>query len=98
MEIRSEFIVCYDVHQNRARRKLMEGLKDLGMKHLQESVFWGHLNAAERRAVLGLFRKHLDPANDLAFLAPARMKENSEKHYFGHHLSDFEAWPEVESV
>lgn len=57
MELYSEVIVTYDVADNKNRKKLREGLLDIGLSDIQKSVFWGRVNKAERKAVTRLFQK-----------------------------------------
>lgn len=76
MNVYREILVCYDVSQNRARKKIADGLKDLGMVPVQKSVFWGHLLPAEEKAALQLLRKWIEKdSDDRAFIVPAPLSE-----------------------
>lgn len=61
------WLVCYDVEDNKIRKKLFDTLKDLGMVAMQKSVFWGRLNKAELRALEREARKLVDPVTDKIF-------------------------------
>lgn len=88
MKLYNEVLVCYDVENTRRRTRLFGKLKDLGLKPVQKSVFWGHLNAAEERAVLRLFREELDEATDRAFLVRAPLAEAAQRHSFGYRFPE----------
>jgi len=84
MKLYNEVMVCYDVEDNKVRTRLFGQLKDLGLRPIQKSVFWGHLNVAEERAVLRLFREELDKATDRAFLVRTPLAEAAERNSFGY--------------
>ncbi|MCB1174405.1 MAG: CRISPR-associated endonuclease Cas2 [Leptospiraceae bacterium] len=67
-----EVIVAYDIADNKARRKLHDGLLNLGLYDIQKSVFWGRLNQAERKAITRLFSQLLQK-DDRALILPAQM-------------------------
>lgn len=74
MNLYREIIVCYDVSENKARKKIADGLKDFGMVPIQKSVFWGELLPAEEKAVLKLLQKWIAKGgDDRAFLVPASL-------------------------
>lgn len=87
MKLYNEVMVCYDVEDNKVRTRLFGQLKDLGLRPIQKSVFWGHLNVAEERAVLRLFREELDKATDRAFLVRTPLAEAAERNSFGYELT-----------
>jgi len=67
-----EVIVCYDISENKARKKVSDGLKDLGLISIQKSVYWGQLLPAEEKTVLLLLRKWVPKdADNRAFIVPA---------------------------
>jgi CRISPR-associated endonuclease Cas2 len=68
-----EVLICYDVSDSRARGKLHESLKGLGLVPTQGSVFWGLLREAEIREAHQLLRQHLDPSTDAGFVVPVGM-------------------------
>jgi CRISPR-associated protein Cas2 len=80
-----EVIVCYDMESNKSRKKLFDGLKDLGLVPIQKSVFWGRLLPAEEKAVLHLMRKWMDAkAEDRGFIVPASVSKAIEDRSIGY--------------
>jgi len=67
MSIYKYYLVCYDVADNKTRKRLFEYLKDLGLVSLQNSVFWGQLTRAEIAALRREAQKQLDPMTDKIF-------------------------------
>lgn len=47
---------------------MFEALKDLGMRPMQESVFWGYLRVAEKRAVQRLLTRYCCEESDRALM------------------------------
>ena len=92
MKIRSEVLVCYDIEDNKQRKKLHTALLDLGLKNVQKSVFWGHLNRAEQRLVSNLFKKYLSNF-DRAFLTRSNINFKEDT-IFGHRNEEFKDWEE----
>lgn len=84
MAFYTSYLVCYDVEDNRVRRKLAEFLKDLGLQPLQKSVFWGALNAPEVRSLERYVHKHLDPDTDRCFWIHTRLDEQQLKQGVGY--------------
>ena len=74
MALRTQMLAAYDVADNKARKHLMENLKDLGLVHIQKSVMWGYLSKAEQSAALGLFEELLE-SSDKAFLIRANLTD-----------------------
>lgn len=89
-QLERQVLVCYDVASTRARSKLFDALKGVGLLPLQESVFWGFLRRAEERQIGREFDKLLDPATDRAFLIPVTM---SPVHVLGYADSSFNPPP-----
>ena len=67
MGTHNRYLLCYDVEDNKTRRKLFEALKDLGLVPIQKSVFFGALNAAELRSLRRLVHSMLDAGSDRCF-------------------------------
>lgn len=84
MRIYSRYLVCYDVEDNKTRRKLYESLKDLGLVPVQKSVFLGDLNQAEIRSLDRLVRKLLDSGADRCFWIKSDLEENDLRLYLGY--------------
>ncbi len=87
--VNSEVLVCYDISDDKKRDKFFERMKDLGLLNIQNSVFWGYLNAAEERAVLKELQKHTDAESDCGFIIRASLRANVSVSTVGYTLSDF---------
>lgn len=73
MELLKEIIVVYDVSENKPRAKLFKALKNIGMRNIQNSVFWGRVNEAEKRSIRRLFSEHLNKETDRAFILETKL-------------------------
>ena len=78
------WLVCYDIEDNKTRRRLFDALKDLGMIALQESVFWGNLNQAELRAMQREAHELLDKKTDKIFWISADLQDRLQKQGIGY--------------
>ena len=45
-----KYLVCYDIVDNKRRKKFIDALEDLGLIRIQYSVFYGDLKPAEAKA------------------------------------------------
>lgn len=68
-----KYLVCYDVEDNKLRKKLADRLLDLGLVRLQKSVFYGDLKAPEVGAMKRAVRELLKEENDRCFWLPCRI-------------------------
>lgn len=76
MSLYQRYLVCYDIVDNKTRRRFTEALKNLGLFAVQKSVFIGELNQAELRSLIRQAHKLLDPKEDKAFWLPTTLDEN----------------------
>lgn len=44
-----EVIVCYDIHNNKTRKKFREALLNVGLTNIQESAYWGKVPNWQRK-------------------------------------------------
>jgi len=84
----SQVIVSYDIEDNKNRKKLFEELKDLGLKPIQKSVFWGYVLMSEKRVIKRLFKKYCDIKIDKAFMTNVVLDKDLDN-LFGYDESDF---------
>jgi CRISPR-associated protein Cas2 len=84
----AQVIVSYDIEDNKNRKKLFEELKDLGLRPIQKSVFWGYVLASEKRVVLQLFRQYCSIKTDRAFMVNANLDKDLDNS-FGYDENDF---------
>ena len=93
-----EVIVCYDVENNKIRTKLFDALRDFGLIPIQKSVFWGHVNNAEYKAIFREFNQKLNSTTDKAFVVKTRLKAHLQKSGFGYNDYDLPEWKDYETV
>lgn len=79
-----EILVCYDITSNKARRKLVKELKDMGLQNVQESVFWGRVLPAELKSVQRVFDDTLTKGEDKAFILKANFATQIKNLSFGY--------------
>ena len=82
-------LVTFDISDNKNRTKLGEALKDLGMFRIQESVFYGRLNKAERTEANDLLRTYCS-SDDKGILIPNINHEIVSKFLVGYDSEIFE--------
>lgn len=68
--MKTGFIVAYDIGNTKVRTRVFETLKDFGLKHVQESVFWGMLRVADKNAVKRLLTEACQAESDRALMWP----------------------------
>jgi len=83
-----QVIVSYDIADTKARHKLFNELKDLGLKPIQKSVFWGYLLPSEKGIIPILFDKYCQIETDRAFMVNAVLDQCLE-YAFGYDEEDF---------
>lgn len=87
-----EVLVCYDIGNDKRRRKFVKELKDIGLQNIQESVFWGRILNAEIKVILRIMDKLLQKDSDKAFLIYTNLSKQIQKNSFGY--SNFEMFEE----
>lgn len=80
----SKYLICYDVTDNKIRKKLFDGLKDLGLKDIQRSVFYGDMKPAEFGAMKRLVNKLLDKESDHCLWVQCNLSEEAVRECFGY--------------
>lgn len=83
MKYKSELIVCYDVAENKERRRFRKELLDLGLRAIQKSVFWGRLTRAETRSLRRIMND-LDSETDKAFVVPVQLAGHIKEFSIGY--------------
>lgn len=83
-QMHREVLVCYDIQDNKKRRRIAEDLKDLGLVHIQQSVFWGFITKAEESAVREICHLAIDPSRDRALLVRTDLSTNFSNKSFGY--------------
>jgi len=93
-KLHNEVLVSYDIEDNRQRTKVFRALKEVALRPVQKSVFWGHLNRAEERAVRRLLKEYCGKG-DKAFIVRACLSAQiADKNSVGYAADDFPGKPE----
>lgn len=75
-----QYLICYDIEDNKNRTKLFERLKDFGLLAVQKSVFYGELSKAEKLAIKKLLSKYC-AKSDKAIIASVNLDFNDTLGY-----------------
>ncbi len=84
MNIYQKYLVCYDIENDKTRKKFFEKMKDLGLISIQKSVFYGDLNQAEFSAMKKVVLKMLDPDSDKCFWTKCTLSDKDLGNCFGY--------------
>ena len=74
MGMYTKYLVCYDVSDNKRRKRFSDTLKDLGFIAMQESVFYGDIKNAEITALSNAVAELLDAKKDKCFWFACHLK------------------------
>jgi len=92
--LRCEYLISYDVENNKIRTQIFRELGKYGLKPVQKSVFWGYLTRAELESI----KRHLN-ANlkkmDRAFITHTNFNGRGQSYFVGHSEEDFRDWEET---
>lgn len=91
--LRHEYLVSYDVENNRIRTRIFNELGKHGLKPVQKSVFWGYLTLAELEALKRYLSTNLQIA-DKVFITRTNFNGRGQSCFIGHHEEDFRDWKE----
>jgi len=91
MRLMTEYIVAYDIEDNKDRTKLFDELKNCGLAPIQKSVFWGFITKAEATSIQKLLEKYTDNT-DRSFMIKASMCSSPKEHIIGY-SKDMFAYP-----
>jgi CRISPR-associated protein Cas2 len=89
MALYYETVVSYDIEDNKNRKKLFEALKDMSLKPIQKSVFWGRLKVAGINTLPHLFNEYCADG-DKAFYTRSSLSKEILKQSFGYKKEDFD--------
>ena len=98
MNLRHEYLIAYDIVDNRSREKIYNVLLSYGMKHIQKSVFWGLLLPAELSSVKRLFTDTLDTEHDKLFIITSNLNGQCPVYSLGYSDNIFKDWDEYGSI
>lgn len=84
MSFYHKYLLCYDIEDNKVRRRFYNELKDLGLIPIQRSVFWGQLCQAEYNCLQRISKDLLNPSTDRCFWIVTQLSENDLKEGIGY--------------
>lgn len=84
----TQVLVAYDISNDKKRRKVYEGLKDIGLHPIQKSVFWGNIHLKDKENILGLYSKYCDSKCDKVIMLNAPLSDNID-YCFGYREEEF---------
>ncbi|MGX9366968.1 CRISPR-associated endonuclease Cas2 [Desulfoplanes sp. PS50] len=90
---RKEYLICYDIKDNKIRTKVFQELEKTGMKNVQQSVFWGFLSMAELNAVRR-FTDSIIKKGDKALVTRTNFNGHGCSFLFGYCDEEFQDWKE----
>ena len=91
--LRKEYLVSYDIEDNKVRTKVFKELRKYGLKDVQKSVFWGYLTVAELESIKRYLDKYLK-TTDKAFITHTNFNGRGQIYFTGHDINDFSDWKE----
>ncbi len=93
MELRQEYLICYDVADTKIRSKVFNELEKIGMKAVQKSVFWGCLTHAELSAIFRFIKDSIEHG-DKALITRTNFNGQGHSFLIGHEKEEFSDWKE----
>lgn len=91
--LRQEYLISYDVENNKVRKRIFDELSKYGLKPVQKSVFWGYLTLAELEAIKRYLNANLNKP-DKVFITHTNFNGRGQSYVIGHHKEEFRDWEE----
>ena len=91
---RQEYLISYDIEDNKIRNKVYRELGKHGLKPVQKSVFWGYVSMAEMEAITRYLNSALGDS-DKAFATRTTFNGRGHSYTIGHQAQDFSDWEET---
>ena len=95
--LRQEYLVSYDVEDNKARTRIFKELEKYGLCPVQKSVFWGYLTMSELATIKRYLTDMLDKS-DKAFITHSNFNGRGQSFFIGHNEQDFKDWEEHDVI
>ena len=95
--LRREYLVCYDIEDNKIRSGIFKELEKYGLKPAQKSVFWGYLTLAELTAIKRYLKSNIQKT-DKAFITRTNFNGKALSYVLGHEKKDFSDWVETDVI
>ena len=92
--LRQEYLISYDVENNKIRTGIFKELIKHGLKPVQKSVFWGYLTLADMEAIKRYLNAELKSA-DKVFITHTNFNGRGQSYFIGHNDTDFKDWEET---
>ena len=93
--LRSEYLISYDVEDNKIRRKIRKEVLKYGMTPVQKSVVWGYLTFAELQSIKRHLEEHIQ-GEDKAFITRTNFNGRGQSFFIGHNKEEFLDWKEYD--
>lgn len=93
--LRNEYLICYDIEDNKTRTWIYKELGKYGMKAVQKSVFWGYLTLAELNAIKR-FLKIILNSTDKTFITHTNFNGRGQSFIIGNDPEEFKDWNEYD--
>ena len=95
--LRQEYLISYDVEDNKIRTGIFKELGKHGLKPVQKSVFWGYLTLADMEAIKRFLNAKLENT-DKAFITHTNFNGRGQSYFIGHNDRDFKDWEETDVI
>ncbi len=93
----TEYIVGYDIEDNKIRNKIFEKLKDFGLIPIQKSIFFGALSKAELNSIK-TFLKQTVPEKDKVIVIQGEILKQIKEFNIGYNLEAIDIYKEWKLV
>ena len=95
--LRQEYLISYDIQDNKIRNKIYDELLKEGMKPVQKSVFWGFLTYAELKSIYR-FIDDIAETFDKILITKTNFNGVGESYLVGHSREEFTDWNEYDVI
>ena len=92
--LRQEYLISYDVEDNKIRTVVFKELQKYGLRPVQKSVFWGYLTLAELEATKRFLSSELQKT-DKVFITHTNFNGRGQSFFIGHQREEFIDWQET---
>lgn len=92
--LRQEYLIAYDIEDNKIRTRVYKELLKYGLTAVQKSVFWGYLTNAELNSVKRYLQDRLKQT-DRVFITHSNFNSRGHHFFMGHAITDFQDWEET---
>ncbi len=96
-KLRQEYLLSYDVENNKIRTGIFRELGKYGLRAVQKSVFWGYLTQAELAAIKRYLTASLE-SSDKVFITQSNFNRRGQSYFLGHGTGEFTDWPESDVI